>query len=51
MVAIASRKPPLYTIKDEQDEIIRGKFFQRVDRSLLKMDRLQKSSFQMHLRN
>ena len=28
-VAISSRKPPTYTIKDEQDEIIRGKFFQK----------------------
>ena len=28
IVAISSRKPPRYTIKDEQDEIIRGKFYQ-----------------------
>ena len=28
-VAIATRKPPLYTIKDEQDEIIRGQFYQK----------------------
>ena len=28
-VAISSRKPPTYTIKDEQDEIIRGKFHQK----------------------
>ena len=27
-VAIATRKPPTYTIKDEQDEIIRGNFYQ-----------------------
>ena len=27
--AIATRKPPTYTIKDEQDEIIRGKFYQK----------------------
>ena len=27
LVAISSRKPPTYTIKDEQDEIIRGKFY------------------------
>ena len=26
---ISSRKPPTYTIKDEQDEIIRGKFHQK----------------------
>ena len=25
----SSRKPPTYTIKDEQDEIIRGKFYQK----------------------
>ena len=29
IVAISSRKPPTYTIKDEQDEIIRGKFHQK----------------------
>ena len=29
IVAIATRKPPTYTIKDEQDEIIRGKFYQK----------------------
>ena len=29
IVAITSRKPPTYTIKDEQDEIIRGKFYQK----------------------
>ena len=28
IVAIATRKPPTYTIKDEQDEIIGGKFYQ-----------------------
>ena len=28
-VAISSRKPPTYTIKDEQDEIIRGKFYRK----------------------
>ena len=28
IVAISSRKPPTYTLKDEQDEIIRGKFYQ-----------------------
>ena len=27
IVAIATRKPPTYTIRDEQDEIIRGKFY------------------------
>ena len=29
IVAIATTKPPTYTIKDEQDEIIRGKFYQK----------------------
>ena len=29
IVAIATRKPPTYTIKDEQGEIIQGKFYQR----------------------
>ena len=29
IVAISSKKPPTYTIKDEQDEIIRGKFYQK----------------------
>ena len=29
IVAYSSRKPPTYTIKDEQDEVIRGKFYQK----------------------
>ena len=29
IVAIATKKPPTYTIKDEQDEIIQGKFCQK----------------------
>ena len=29
IVAIATRKTPTYTIKDEQDEIIQGKFYQK----------------------
>ena len=29
IVAISSIKPPTYTIKDEQDETIRGKFYQK----------------------
>ena len=28
-VGIATRKPPAYTIKDEQDEIFKGKFYQK----------------------
>ena len=29
IVAISSIKPPTYTIKDEEDEVIRGKFYQK----------------------
>ena len=29
IVAIATRKPPKYTIKDEQGEVIQGKFYQK----------------------
>ena len=29
IVAISSKKPPTYTIKDEQEENIRGKFYQK----------------------
>ena len=29
IVAIAIRKPPTYTIKDEQDQVIQGKFYQK----------------------
>ena len=29
IVAIATRKPPAYTIKDEQGEIIQGIFYQK----------------------
>ena len=29
IVAIASKKPPTYTIKDEQGEVIQGKFYQK----------------------
>ena len=28
IVAIATKEPPLYTIKDEQKEVIRGKFYE-----------------------
>ena len=30
IVAFATRKPPTYTIKDEQGEVIQGKFYQKV---------------------
>ena len=29
IVAIATKKPPTYTIKDEQGELIQGKFYQK----------------------
>ena len=29
IVAISSKKPPTYTIKDIQDDIIQGKFYQK----------------------
>ena len=29
IVAIATKKPPTYTIKDEQDEIFQGEFYQK----------------------
>ena len=29
LVAVATKKPPTYTTKDEQDEIIQGKFYQK----------------------
>ena len=29
IVAISSENPPTYTIKEEQDETIRGKFYQK----------------------
>ena len=29
IVAIATKKPPTYTIKDEQDGVIKGKFYQK----------------------
>ena len=29
IVAITTRKPPTYTIKDEQGEVIQGKFYQK----------------------
>ena len=29
IVAVATRKPPTYTIKDEQGEVIQGKLYQK----------------------
>ena len=34
-VAIATRKPPTYRIKDEQGEVIQGKFYQKVQIKVL----------------
>ena len=52
IVPISSRKPPLYTIKDEQDEIIRAKYYQKeVIKVIWQWNRLQKSWFEMHLSN
>ena len=52
IVAISSRRPPTYTIKDEQDEIIRGIFHQKVLIEVIQQwNRLHESWFQMHLRN
>ena len=33
IVAVATRKPPTYTIKDEQVEVIQGKFYQKIKKS------------------
>ena len=29
MVTIATKTPPIYTIKDEQEEVLRGKFYEK----------------------
>ena len=29
IVAIATKRPPTYTIKDEQEEVIRGQFYEK----------------------
>ena len=29
IVAIATKKPPIYTIKDEEGEVIQGNFYQK----------------------
>ena len=52
IVTIASEKPPTYTIKEEQEEAIRGKFY---DKELIRVIwvwiHLQSSWFPTHLRN
>ena len=37
-VAFSSRKPPTYTIKEEQDEVIRVNFYQTVEQSHLRLE-------------
>ena len=52
VVAISSRKPATYTIKDEQAENIRGNFYQKELMKIISQGkRLQNSRFQMHLCN
>ena len=48
--ACSSRKPPTYTIEIEQDEIIRGKFYQKELINVIQhWNHLPKSWFLMHL--
>ena len=50
IVAIATKKPPTYTIKDEQEEIIRGKFYEKeLIRVIWVRIHLQSSWFPTHL--
>ena len=42
-VAIATRKQPTYTTKDEQDETIQGKFYQKIHENLLTRDSFTKN--------
>ena len=41
MLLFVSRRPPSHSVKDEQEEIIRGKFYQRVDQIHLTMEKFQ----------
>ena len=51
-VPISPGKPPIYIMKDAQDEIIRGKFCQKeVIEVFLQRNHLQQCWFQLHLRN
>ena len=50
IVAIAFKKPPTYTIKDEQEEVIRGKFYEKeLNRVVCVWIQLQSSWFPTHL--
>ena len=52
IVAIATRKPPTYTIKDEQGEVIQGRFYQKELIKVIKhWNRLQYSWFLTLLEN
>ena len=52
IVAIATKKPPTYTIKDEQEEVIRGKIFEKeLIRVISVWIHLQSSCFPAHLRS
>ena len=52
IVAIATKKPPTNTIKDEQEEVIRGKFYEKeLIRVIWVWIRLQSSWFPTHLRS
>ena len=51
IVAIATKKPPTYTIKDEQEEVIRGKFeVKELIRVISESIHIQSSWFPTHLR-
>ena len=50
IVAIATKKPPTYTIKDEQEEVIRGTFYEKeLIRVIWVWIHLQSSRFLTHL--
>ena len=52
LLHFVSRKPPTYTIKDEHNEIIRGKFYHKeLIKVILQWKRSQWSWFQRHLLN
>ena len=48
IIAYSSRKPPTYTLKDEQDDIIYGKFYQEdFDQSQLAIELVFSASAQL----
>ena len=52
ILAIATNKPPTYTIKDEQEGVIRGKFYEKeLIRVIWVWIHLQSSWFPTHLRS